>query len=145
MAFSSGGGGDNSVMADINTTPLVDVMLVLLIIFMITAPLMASKIPVTLPQAANEPESQDDEGAKITLSVQALPGGQVQYFWDESPVTLETLEERIRNEATKGRAQPKLKIRADKNVNYKAIADVMKIAKGQGFMRVSFITAPGEQ
>jgi len=141
---SSGGGGDGNVMADINTTPLVDVMLVLLIIFMITAPLMASKVPVNLPDAKNEPESTDDEGAKITLSIQALPGGQVQYFWEETPVTIETLEERIRTEASKGRLQPRLKIRADKTVNYKSVADVLKIAKSQGFMRVSFITAPGK-
>ena len=148
MAFSSGGGSENSVMAEINTTPLVDVMLVLLIIFMITAPLMASKIPVDLPNATNEPEAskddQDDNRANVVLSIQDVKGGQVKYFWAETPVTLEALEQRIYNEAAKGRLQPILKIRADKTVTYKAVADVMAIAKRTGLMQVRFITAPDQ-
>lgn len=149
MAFSSGGGSENSVMAEINTTPLVDVMLVLLIIFMITAPLMANKIQVDLPKASNEPEAQkddqDDNRQKITLSVKDMKGGQVQYYWEETPVDLDALEQRIYNEAAKGRFQPILKIRADKTITYKAVADVMAIAKRTGLMQVRFITAPSDQ
>ncbi|MCB1954004.1 MAG: biopolymer transporter ExbD, partial [Rhodocyclaceae bacterium] len=67
MAFSSGGDtAHNAPKNDINTTPLVDVMLVLLIIFMITAPLMANKVPVKLPEAANQPD--EAEGRAIVLS-----------------------------------------------------------------------------
>ena len=86
MGMSAGPSGDSGApIADINTTPLVDVMLVLLIIFMITAPLMANKIPVVLPEAANEPDSGTEVKA-ITLSIQDRGDGTTQLFWEEDPV-----------------------------------------------------------
>jgi len=74
MGMSSGGGGPQnaSPMTDINTTPLVDVMLVLLIIFMITAPLMQNRIPISIPEAANEPDSTEERA--ITVNVQDKGG-----------------------------------------------------------------------
>ena len=79
MGMSSGGGGQQnaSPMTDINTTPLVDVMLVLLIIFMITAPLMQNKVPISIPEAANEPDSTEERAITLECAGQGQRYGSV--------------------------------------------------------------------
>lgn len=134
-----GGGGGNAPMTDINTTPLVDVMLVLLIIFMITAPLMANKIPVVLPDAANQPD--EAEGRSITLSIQDR-GGSVQLFWEEDPVQFDGMLNRLKTEAVKT-PQPEFKIRADKSLSFKEVREVLGAAKTAGIRKIGFVTAPG--
>jgi biopolymer transport protein ExbD len=136
MAFSSGGGGGGP-MADINVTPLVDVMLVLLIIFMITAPLMAHKVQVTLPEAnlLNLPES--DSGVPITLAIK--DNGEV--FWNDQPVQMALLESQLAVEAQK-RPQPRVDIRADRTTRYRQIDLVVKTAKDVGIAKVGFVTTP---
>ena len=143
MGMSSGRGGqqNTSPMTDINTTPLVDVMLVLLIIFMITAPLMQNKVPISIPEAPNEPDSTEERA--ITLNVQDKGNGLVQYYWVDDPIGLDGLESRLAIEAAK-KPQPEIKIRGDRSVQYKHIRNALDLAKRKGISKIGFVTAPGE-
>ena len=133
MAFSSGG-DSGGPMAEINVTPLVDVMLVLLIIFMITAPLMAHKVQIVLPEATVEVDP-DDVGRPITLAVK--DNGAI--FWNDEPVMKSVLESRLAVEAQKT-PQPQVDIRADKTTKYRLIQEVVKTAKDVGIRKVGFVT-----
>ena len=132
----SAGGNEGGPMAEINVTPLVDVMLVLLIIFMITAPLMAHKVPVKLPQADLEvrPENND---RPITLAIQ--DNGQI--YWNDEPIQMMALESQLAVEAQK-KPQPRIDIRADNTTKYRIIADVVKTAKNVGIAKVGFVATP---
>lgn len=143
MGMSSGRGGqqNTSPMTDINTTPLVDVMLVLLIIFMITAPLMQNKVPISIPEAPNEPDSTEERA--ITLNIQDKGNGMVQYYWVDDPIGLDGLESRLAIEAAK-KPQPEIKIRGDRSVQYKHIRSALDLAKRKGISKIGFVTAPGE-
>ncbi len=135
MAFStnSGGGGP---MAEINVTPLVDVMLVLLIIFMITAPLMSHKVQIKLPEAAleNRPEPPIQP---ITLAIK--DSGEI--FWNDQPIDMSLLETQLAVEAQKV-PQPQVDVRADGTTRYKIIRDVVKVAKLTGIRKVGFVATP---
>jgi biopolymer transport protein ExbD len=135
MAFSSGS-NSGGPMAEINVTPLVDVMLVLLIIFMITAPLMAHKVKIELPEATldTRPESP---GRPITLAVNEA--GEI--FWNDERVAMAVLESQLAVEAQKT-PQPRIDIRADKTTKYKLISDVVKTAKNVGIAKVGFVATP---
>ena len=135
MAFSSGNGGGGP-MAEINVTPLVDVMLVLLIIFMITAPLMAHKVKIELPEATLETRP-DDPSRPITLALKA--DGEI--YWNDERVPMAVLESQLAVEAQK-KPQPRIDIRADKTTKYKLIADVVKTAKNVGIAKVGFVATP---
>jgi biopolymer transport protein ExbD len=138
MAMSSGSGGGGP-MADINVTPLVDVMLVLLIIFMITAPLMTHKIRIDLPQAnPNVVETNPPE--PIDLAVKE--SGEL--YWNDEPITEAMLSAQLRVAAQKN-PQPELQIRAEKTTQYQLIATVMANAKSSGMVKIGFITAQGSQ
>ncbi len=143
MGMSTGGGGQQNAnpMTDINTTPLVDVMLVLLIIFMITAPLMQNKVPISVPEAPNEPDSVEEKA--VTLNIQDKGGGSVQYYWQDDPISIEGLEARLAIEAAK-KPQPELKIRGDRSVQYKHVRSALDLAKRKGISKIGFVTAPGE-
>jgi biopolymer transport protein ExbD len=122
-------------MADINVTPLVDVMLVLLIIFMITAPLMTHKVKVELPEATLA-ETQDPlPTPPITLAV--LDDGSL--FWNDEPITAGMLESRLSVEAQKT-PQPQVNVRGDKTTKYRIVNDVVKTAQAQGMRKVGFVT-----
>jgi biopolymer transport protein ExbD len=134
MAFSTGN-DSGTPMSEINVTPLVDVMLVLLIIFMITAPLMSHKTKVELPQANYEKrEEKPVTVAPITIAV-TFEG---RYFFNDEPVTRELLESRLSVEAQKV-PQPSVNIRGDKAVRYRYINDVVNIAQAQGMRQVGFV------
>jgi len=135
MAFSnnSGGGGP---MADINVTPLVDVMLVLLIIFMITAPLMSHKVKVDLPQATLEQKPEITQ-PPITLAVTA--NGQV--YWNDEAVSRDMLDARLAVLAQKT-PQPQVDIRADNVTKYSTINDVVKQVRTAGIRKVGFVSTP---
>jgi biopolymer transport protein ExbD len=135
MAFSnsSGGGGP---MAEINVTPLVDVMLVLLIIFMITAPLMAHKVKIELPEATLDTRP-DNPGRPITLAIKE--DGEI--YWNDEKVALAVLESQLAVEAQK-KPQPRIDVRADKTTKYRLIAEVVKTAKNVGIAKVGFIATP---
>ncbi|MBB1088666.1 biopolymer transporter ExbD [Lysobacter sp. SG-8] len=133
MAMSSGGSG--GAMADINVTPLVDVMLVLLIIFMITAPLMTHKVKVDLPEANLEKKQDPLDTAPITVAIQ--DDGSL--FWNDEPVTQEMLESRLSVEAQKV-PQPQVNVRGDKTTRYRIVDEVVKTAQAQGMRKVGFVT-----
>ena len=134
MAFSAGGGGQGAPMSEINVTPLVDVMLVLLIIFMITAPLMTHKIRIDLPQA-NPHVQQDTPPDPIDLAVKE--SGDL--FWNDEPITDAMLQAQLRVVAQRT-PQPELQIRAEKKTEYQNIATVMAEAKSAGMVKIGFIT-----
>ena len=135
MAFSnnSGGGGP---MADINVTPLVDVMLVLLIIFMITAPLMSHKVKVDLPQATLA-EKPPIDIPPITLAVTA--NGKV--YWNDEAVNADMLDARLAVLAQRT-PQPQVDVRADNVTKYSVIADVVKKVRLAGIRKVGFVSTP---
>ena len=134
MAFSSG--NSSGPMADINVTPLVDVMLVLLIIFIITAPLMSHKVKVELPEAnlIQNPEEAPDRKNPITVAVKE--DGKL--YWNDEEVSKETLESRFAP-AAQQTPQPPLNLRGDKTTKMKVINEVTKIAQGQGMLDVGFV------
>ena len=133
MAFSSGSGG--GVMAEINVTPLVDVMLVLLIIFMITAPLAQHKIKIELPIAALSKPPNEAANQPITLSVK--DNGEL--YWNDEPITEAAMQAQLRVAAQRT-PQPELQIRADRDTEYQIVASVMTDAKNSGMVKVGFIT-----
>ena len=135
MAFStnSDSGGP---MATINVVPLVDVMLVLLIIFMVTTPLMQHLVEVELPEATIlEPEDEAPPVPPVTIAV--TDDGRL--FWNDEPVTAELLESRLSVEAQKV-PQPGIQVRGDKTTKYSVVNNVVQIAQRQGMRKVGFIS-----
>jgi biopolymer transport protein ExbD len=135
MAYSSSGSGHDKVNATINIVPLVDVMLVLLIIFMVTAPLMAHKVQVELPQANldTRPETAPPV-PPITIAV--TEGGEI--FLNDQPVTLQLLESALSVEAQKT-PQPAVNVRGDTTTKYGVVKEVVGIAQAQGMRKVGFV------
>ena len=136
MAFSSGN-DSGGPMAEINVTPLVDVMLVLLIIFMITAPLMSHKIRIDLPQAN---PNVVDQPQPEPLDLAIKENGDL--FLNDEPVTDAILQSQLRVAAQKN-PQPELQIRADKPTQWQKIATVMAEAKSVGMVKLGFMTTGG--
>jgi biopolymer transport protein ExbD len=130
MAFSSNQSG--GPMADINVTPLVDVMLVLLIIFMITMPLTSERIQIDLPQKSTVKNDQDPP-PPIELSINSAGN----LFWDGQPLTKDLFELQLQFEAKKD-PQPMLQIKADPFTEYQVLADVMGTAKNIGMSKIGF-------
>ena len=137
MAMGSfNSGGNAAPMAEINTTPLVDVMLVLLIIFIITAPLMTHSVKVDLPQASSQPTP--DKPQTLTVSIDA----ENRIFLDNEPVDRGILEERFRT-AVANDARVEMHLRADRQTRYETVAETMSAARRAGLNRIGFITQPG--
>ena len=134
MAFGTQDEPDE-VMNEINMTPLVDVMLVLLIIFIITIPVMKHAVNVDLPRATNQ--VQDVKPETIRLSVDAKGA----YYWNESRVEDAALHALLAAEAAKN-PQPDLHIRGDKEVRYERVAQAMAAAQQAGVKKIGFITEP---
>jgi biopolymer transport protein TolR len=120
-------------MSDINMTPLIDVMLVLLVIFMITAPLMTSSLKLDLPKA--EGARPSDAPAFIALSVDA--GGQL--FVGDQKVSAEQLTERVREAAARDPAT-EVQLRADQAVPYGRVAELIGLVQDGGLSRIGFVT-----
>ncbi|MFZ3124084.1 MAG: biopolymer transporter ExbD [Acidovorax sp.] len=134
MAFGTQDESDE-VMNEINMTPLVDVMLVLLIIFIITVPVMKHSVDVDLPRATNQPELIKPETVRLSVAANG------QYFWNGAPVTDEELSSRLQAEAAKT-PQPDLHIRGDKDVRYERVAQAMAAAQRAGMRKIGFVTEP---
>jgi biopolymer transport protein ExbD len=134
MAFSSGT-QSGAPMSEINVTPLVDVMLVLLIIFMITAPLMSHKVKVELPQA-NLDKKDEKVPPALPITVTITSDGHI--YWNDAPVTQDLLESQLAVEAQKT-PQPAVNIRGDETTKYRTIADVVNTAQAQGIRKVGFV------
>ena len=134
MAFGTQDESDE-VMNEINMTPLVDVMLVLLIIFIITIPVMKHAVNIDLPRATNQPE--DTKPQTVRLSV-ASDGS---YYWNENKVTDEAMAAMLKEEGAKD-PQPELHIRGDKDVRYERVAQAMAAAQQAGVRKIGFVTDP---
>ena len=135
MAFSSNSGG--GPMADINVTPLVDVMLVLLIIFMVTAPILSYPIDVDLPQKVLNPPPQTKEPPPpVRLRIDAA--GTV--YWNNSPVAVSELQQRMEEEVQRDPTnQPQLKIDANPDSEYEVMARVLAAAKNAQMKKIGFV------
>jgi biopolymer transport protein ExbD len=129
------GDDDSPPMAEINMTPLVDVMLVLLIVFMITIPVMQHAVKVELPQAS----SQKNDVKPESINVNITASGQI--FWNNSAINLDTLNIYAQT-AAKKTPQPEVQLRADKNVRYESVAQVLSTAKRAGLTKIGFVTEP---
>jgi biopolymer transport protein ExbD len=137
MSMPSGGGaGDVGVMAAINTTPLVDVMLVLLIIFLITIPVITKQIKVTLPKAVNIPTQTKPEN--ITISVDK--DGNV--FWNGATVKSQEQLLDLMKAAAVVKPQPEVHIRGDRDTHFESIGRVMYLIQRAGIVKVGFLTEP---
>jgi biopolymer transport protein ExbD len=144
--------GEDVPMSDINTTPLVDVMLVLLIIFLITVPVVIQSVPITLPEVRNEPTETKPEN--VSLTVRGGPGGTCEVYWNLTPITSEELLDRAVQSLEKQIAavggvenineenMPEVHIRGDVNTPYKCIGGTVFTMQRAGFARVGFISQP---
>ncbi|MDP3583643.1 MAG: biopolymer transporter ExbD [Thiobacillus sp.] len=136
MAFGGlHSGGRSQDIAEINMIPLIDVMLVLLIIFIITAPLLTHAIKLDLPQAASQPSPQQAD--TIQLSIQA--DGTV--FWDTEAVDADTWRARM-TAAAQQTPQPEIHLRADGDLAYRHVARIMADASRAGLVKLGFVTDP---
>jgi biopolymer transport protein ExbD len=136
MAFGSfSEGGSIQPMGEINTTPLVDVMLVLLVIFIITIPAMHQAVPIDLPQVSSQ--KVEDKPVVIQLALDA----DGRYFLDGAPAHRADLEIRFAAAATRN---PELHLRADRGTRYEKVADILAAARKAGINRIAFVTEPRE-
>jgi biopolymer transport protein ExbD len=153
MAMQVGETGDDDVpMSDINTTPLVDVMLVMLIIFLITVPVVLQSIPVRLPKVEYEPTITKPEN--VNLTVKAGPGGVCEVYWNLTRVNSQELldravaelEEQIRNvggvQNLNEENMPEAHIRADIDTPYRCVGGAIFTMQRAGFARIGFISEP---
>jgi biopolymer transport protein TolR len=128
----------HGTMSDINVTPLVDVMLVLLIVFMVAAHLMTTGVPIELPKTTANPLPTPSE--PLTISVQA----DRKVFIDKSEIALGDLAAKLQSLAKNGN-QEQLMVRGDTNVPYGAIMEVMGVLNSAGFTKISLVTSPAEK
>jgi len=137
MAFGSfnGGGNNGAPMSEINMVPLIDVMLVLLVIFIITAPLLSHAVRIDVPQATSAPSQVDP----ITIDLAINADGEL--FWNDGKIDMGVLSERF-EVAAKQEPQPELQLRADKATRYEVLAQVMADASRAGMKRIGFVSTP---
>jgi biopolymer transport protein ExbD len=130
--MSIGGGGDDEPMMDINMTPLIDVMLVLLIMFIITIPVMTHAVKLDMPRATNAPSLSEP----VVINLEIDFDGTV--LWNGTAVTVEALEGYFRREAAED-PQPELHIRPNKRVDYDVVARVLAAAQRNGMRKIGFV------
>jgi biopolymer transport protein ExbD len=136
MAFASFDDKRGSApMAQINMVPLIDVMLVLLVIFIITAPLLTHAVKLELPQASSQPNELKPD--KIEFGIDAAG----QRFWNGEPVTREDAARRFAEQGQR-QPQPEIHLRADQSVAYRAVAQTLADAATAGLHKVGFVTEP---
>jgi biopolymer transport protein ExbD len=129
--------GDSAPMAEINMVPLIDVMLVLLVIFIITAPLLTHAVKVDLPKASSAPNVTKPEN--IQLAVKA--DGEV--YWNGQPISPADMAARMAA-TSKLEPQPEVHLRADGAARYEKVAQVMSAAARAGLVRIGFVTEPAQ-
>jgi biopolymer transport protein ExbD len=134
--FSKAGGG--AAMAEINMIPLIDVMLVLLVIFIITAPLLTHAVKIDLPKASSNPNVTQPEN--IQLAIEA--SGEI--YWNGAAIDRSTLASHMAA-AAKLDPQPEIQLRADRTTEYEKVAEVMSAAAKAGLVKIGFVTEPGRQ
>jgi biopolymer transport protein TolR len=129
------GGNNERLMSEINVTPLVDVMLVLLIIFMVTAPMMIQGVEVSLPESTSKPLPSEQEKLVVTIDQNN------QVYINDYRVGLENLKEKLM-QITKDQKADEIYLRADKTVAYGTVVYVMSEIKGAGIEKLGMITDP---
>ena len=136
MTVGQDAGAEEEVMAAINTTPLVDVMLVLLIIFLIAVPVFSSSIAVSLPREGTQGIEERPQDIIVTVDAQGA------VYWFDTPVAgTQVLAQQLAQEAAKT-PQPELHIRADARADYQAIGQVVYAAQQAGIAKIGFLTEP---
>jgi biopolymer transport protein ExbD len=125
-------------MADINVTPMVDVMLVLLVIFILAAPMLTHAVKLDLPKAGGARAQQPADPVRIAIDA----AGTV--YWNDAPVKNEELPARLAAAARRD-PQPELQLRADRATRYEAVAAVMAAAQQEGLTKLVFVTDPKEK
>lgn len=120
---------------EINTTPLVDVMLVLLIIFIITIPVMNNNVKIDLPQAVSQQDDIKPENIRLSIN------GAGQMFWNDEPIDDTQMQARI-TEAAQKQPLPELHLYAEKTTQYEKVAQVMSAAQSGGLTKIGFVTNP---
>jgi biopolymer transport protein ExbD len=133
MAMSVGGGGEDEPMMDINTTPLIDVMLVLLIMFIITLPVMTHAVKLDMPQA-----KPPTDAPIIQEPIQLEVDWDGTVLWNGTPVQVEALEGYFRVESAKN-PQPELHVRPNRRAHYDTVAKVLAMAQRNGMQRIGFV------
>ena len=131
----TGGGNSGHLMSDINVTPLVDVMLVLLIIFMVTAPMMMQGVDVSLPEATAEPLESEKENLIITVDKEN------KVFINDFQVSVDGLGEKLKK-ILEGRSDREVYLKADKDISYGTVVKVMAEVKGAGVEKLGMVTEP---
>ncbi len=135
MNVGSSDGEEEELNSTINTTPLVDVMLVLLIIFLITIPVVVQQVPLTLPKEVNQPTQTKPENIILAINRDG------DLFWNTQPIDMPILLERLRNVAVM-EPQPAVHIRADQDARYEFVGRVMVACQRMSIFKVAFITEP---
>lgn len=132
MAFQLGE-SDNQGMNEMNLIPLIDIMLVLMIIFLVTATVLNPSVPLELPKTSAQLNQLPPEVLQISIDSHA------QIFWDNQPISLETLKQRLQAQAQAGK-NPSIQLRADKAGKYDRVAQVLAIASEAGLNKIAFVT-----
>jgi biopolymer transport protein ExbD len=136
MNVGSPDGDEDAVISTINTTPLVDVMLVMLIIFLITIPVVTTSIPVSLPK--ERVEVRETRPENIIISVDTLGGI---YWYDQKVANVEALVDKLKKVST-ATPQPEVQIRGDMASRYEAVGKILYACQRAGIVKVAFITEP---
>jgi biopolymer transport protein ExbD len=138
MAFGgSAWSGESAPMAEINMVPLIDVMLVLLVIFIITAPLLTHAVKIDLPKTSSTPNVTPPQNVQIGIKADG------QIYWNGTPVDAAGLQSHMAASA-KLEPQPELHLRADRTTPYENVAKVMSAAARAGLVKIGFVTEPSE-
>ncbi|MBU2278641.1 MAG: biopolymer transporter ExbD [Gammaproteobacteria bacterium] len=135
MAFGGDFDNNDEVMSEINMTPLVDVMLVLLIIFIITVPVLTHSVEIDLPRASNQP----NELKPTTVQLAVDAAGEV--YWNESKVTATELTAKL-TAAAAANPQPEIHLRGDRTVAYEHVVKTMAAVQQAGILKLGFVTEP---
>ena len=136
MAFGGGLEDNDDVMSEINMTPLVDVMLVLLIIFMITVPVLTHSVKLDLPRADNTPNLVKPESVNVSVTADGA------LHWNDDTINEAQLTSRLEAAATQ-QPQPEIFIRGDRKVDYERVVKVMAAVQKAGVLKLGFVTEPG--
>ncbi len=136
MAFGSlEGEEDNAPLAEINMVPLIDVMLVLLVIFIVTAPMLTHAVKVDLPKASSALNITKPDHVQLAIDAEN------HLFWNGAAVEMDALKSHLKDAAAV-QPQPELHIRADRTTPYEKVAQVMSLAASEGLSKIGFVTDP---
>lgn len=135
MAFGGGLEPQQEMMTELNMTPLVDVMLVLLILFMITMPLLTQVVAVNLPTASEQPAQTEPEVVVVSVDNKGL------WYWQQELVSEQQMQQRLQQAAS---LRPVLHLQGDKDVPYQHIVRLMALAQQAGIEQLGFVTEPAD-